>query len=105
MRLAHITVNGEHYRTMINQYFFQNTDDINTNKMWMQQDGGTCYTMNETIDLLYTKFGDKSRNGCVNWSPRSCDLKPIDCIRWGYLKSLVCANKPVTLGALNANII
>ena len=47
----------------------------------------TCHTANEIIELLQTRFGDKliSRNGLV--------------------KSLVYANNPATLEALEANIV
>ncbi|GFW49562.1 uncharacterized protein TNCV_2843431 [Trichonephila clavipes] len=59
-----------------------------------------------TIDLLKDTFGDRliSRFGPVNWPPRSCDLTPLDYILWGYVKSLVYANKPQTLDHLEDNI-
>ena len=74
--------------------------------MWFQQDGATCHTATETIDLLKQKFGESifSRNGPVNWPPRSCDLTPLDYFLWGYVKSLVYANKPKTLNDLRNNI-
>ncbi|GFW29910.1 uncharacterized protein TNCV_4999501 [Trichonephila clavipes] len=51
-------------------------------------------------------FGDRliSRFGPVNWPPRSCDLTPLDYFLWGYVKSLVYADKPQTLGYLEDNI-
>ncbi|GFX46428.1 uncharacterized protein TNCV_238901 [Trichonephila clavipes] len=51
-------------------------------------------------------FGDRliSRFGPVNWSPRSCDLTPLDYFLWGYVKSLVYADKPQTLDHLEDNI-
>ncbi|GFV30094.1 hypothetical protein TNCV_1107441 [Trichonephila clavipes] len=50
-------------------------------------------------DLLKDTFGDRliSRFGPVNWPPRSCDLTPLDYFLWGYVKSLVYADKPHTL--------
>ncbi|GFU86336.1 uncharacterized protein TNCV_4327321, partial [Trichonephila clavipes] len=39
----------------------------------------------------------------VNWPPRSCDLTPLYFL-WGYVKSLVHADKPQTLGNLEDNI-
>ncbi|GFX48299.1 hypothetical protein TNCV_4612991 [Trichonephila clavipes] len=44
-------------------------------------------------------LGDRliSRFGPVNWPPRSCDLTPLDYFLWGYVKSLVYADKPQTL--------
>ncbi|GFV37907.1 DUF4817 domain-containing protein [Trichonephila clavipes] len=71
-----------------------------------QQDGATCHTARATIDLLKDTFGDRliSRFGPVNWPPRSCDLTPLDYFLWGYVKSLVYADKPQTLDRLENNI-
>ena len=59
-----------------------------------------------TIDLLKSKFGERviSRNGPVEWPPRSSDLTPLDLFLWGHIKSLVYANKPPTLDDLKDNI-
>ncbi|GFY19623.1 hypothetical protein TNCV_4647951 [Trichonephila clavipes] len=40
----------------------------------------------------------------VNWPPRSCDLTPLDYFLWGYVKSLVYADKPQTLDHLEDNV-
>ncbi|GFV14581.1 uncharacterized protein TNCV_3999321 [Trichonephila clavipes] len=75
-------------------------------ELWFQQDGATCHTARATIDLLKDTLGDRliSRFGSVNWPPRSCDLTPLDCFLWGYVKSLVYADKPQTLDHLEDNI-
>ncbi|GFU23299.1 transposable element Tc3 transposase [Trichonephila clavipes] len=75
-------------------------------ELWFQQDGATCHTARATIDLLKDTFGDRliSRLGPVNWPPRSCDLTPLDYFLWGYVKSLVYADKPQTLDQLEDNI-
>ncbi|GFX25638.1 uncharacterized protein TNCV_2082731 [Trichonephila clavipes] len=75
-------------------------------KLWFQQDGATCRTARATIDLLKDTFGDRliSRFGPVNWPPRSCDLTPLDYFLWGYVKSLVYADKPQTLDHFEDNI-
>ncbi|GFW14176.1 transposable element Tc3 transposase [Trichonephila clavipes] len=85
-------------------YFFKN--DEGHNELWFQQDGATCHTARATIDLLKDTFGDRliSRFGPVNWLPRSCDLTPLDYFLWGYVKSLVYADKPQTLDHLEDNI-
>ncbi|GFU81784.1 hypothetical protein TNCV_3086961 [Trichonephila clavipes] len=51
-------------------------------------------------------FGDRliSRFEPVNWNPRSCDLTPLDYFPWGYVKSLVYADKPQTFDHLEDNI-
>ncbi|GFU89963.1 putative RNA-directed DNA polymerase from transposon BS [Trichonephila clavipes] len=70
------------------------------------KNGATCHTAHATIDLLKGTFGDRliSRFGPVNWSPRSCDLTPLDYFLLGYVKSLVHADKPQTLDHLENNI-
>ncbi|GFX51743.1 uncharacterized protein TNCV_5014451 [Trichonephila clavipes] len=75
-------------------------------ELWFQQDGATCHTARDTIDLFKDTFGDRliSRFGPVNWPPRSCDLTPLDYFLWGYVKSLVYADKPQTLDHLEDNI-
>ncbi|GFU45093.1 uncharacterized protein TNCV_4235671 [Trichonephila clavipes] len=80
---------------IIDLYFFKN-------------DEGHNVTVNAraAIDLLKDTFGDHliSRFGPVNWSPRSCDLTLLDYFLWGYVKSLVYADKPQTLDHLEDNI-
>ncbi|GFX11852.1 transposable element Tc3 transposase [Trichonephila clavipes] len=75
-------------------------------ELWFQQDSATCHTARATIDLLKDTFGDRliSRFGPVNWPPRSCDFTPLDYFLWGYVKSLVYADKPQTLDHLEDNI-
>ncbi|GFV17996.1 uncharacterized protein TNCV_168011 [Trichonephila clavipes] len=75
-------------------------------ELWFQQDGATCHTARATIDLFKDTLGDRliSRFGPVNWPPRSCDLTPLDYFLWGYVKSLVYADKPQTLDHLEDNI-
>ncbi|GFW19473.1 putative transposable element [Trichonephila clavipes] len=89
---------------IIGPYFFKN--DEGHNELWFQQDGATCHTARATIDLLKNTLGDRliSRFGPVNWPPRSCDLTPLDYFLWGYVKSLVYADKPQTLDHLEYNI-
>ncbi|GFT40711.1 hypothetical protein TNCV_4042091 [Trichonephila clavipes] len=79
---------------------------IAENRRGFQQDGATCHTARATIYLLKDTFGDRliSRFGPVNWPPRSCDLTPLDYFLWGYVKSLVYADKPQTLDHLEDNI-
>ncbi|GFV15196.1 transposable element Tc3 transposase [Trichonephila clavipes] len=74
---------------------------ISKKELWFQQDDARA-----TIDLLKDTFGDRliSRLGPVNWPPRSCDLTPLDYFLWGYVKSLVYADKPQTLDNLEDNI-
>ncbi|GFW11233.1 DUF4817 domain-containing protein [Trichonephila clavipes] len=79
---------------------------FNDEELWFQQDGATCHTARATIDLLKDTLDDRliSRFGPVNWSPRSCDLTPLDYFLWGHVKSLVYVDKPQTLDHLKDNI-
>ncbi|GFV01614.1 uncharacterized protein TNCV_2962071 [Trichonephila clavipes] len=101
-----ITVNGDWYRAMITNFFIPELNNHDVQELWFQQDGATCHTDRATIDLLKDTFGDHliSRFGPVNWPPRSCDLTPLDYFLWGYVKSLVYADKPKTLDYLEDNI-
>ncbi|GFW34631.1 uncharacterized protein TNCV_952591 [Trichonephila clavipes] len=89
---------------IIGPYFFKN--DEGHKELWFQQDGTTCHTARATINLLKDTFGDRliSRFGPGNWPPRSCDLTPLDYFLWGYVKSLVYADKPQMLEHLEDNI-
>ncbi|GFX46987.1 uncharacterized protein TNCV_316101 [Trichonephila clavipes] len=91
---------------IIGPYFFKNDEGHNATELWFQQDGATCHTARATIDLLKDTFGDRliSRFGPVNWPPRSCDLTPLDYFLWGFVKSLVYADKPQTHDHLEDNI-
>ncbi|GFV62155.1 transposase [Trichonephila clavipes] len=101
-----LTVNGDRYRAMITNFFIPELNNHDVQELWFQQDGATCHTARATIDLLKDSFGDRliSRFGPVNWPPRSCYLTPLDYFLWGYVKSLVYADKPQTLDHLEDNI-
>ncbi|GFW97418.1 uncharacterized protein TNCV_4990951 [Trichonephila clavipes] len=94
---------------IIGPYFFKNDEGHNVTvngAVVPTRRGATCHTARATIDLLKDTFGDRliSRFGPVNWPPRSCDLTPLDYFLWGYVKSLVYADKPQTLDHLEDNI-
>ncbi|GFT96332.1 uncharacterized protein TNCV_2081871 [Trichonephila clavipes] len=101
-----VTVNRDRYRAMFTNFFIPELNNHDVQELWFQQDGATCHTARATIDLLKDTFGYRliSRFGPVNWPPRSCDLTPLDFFLWGYVKSLVYADKPQTLGHLEDNI-
>ncbi|GFY07170.1 DUF4817 domain-containing protein [Trichonephila clavipes] len=101
-----VTVNGDRYRAMITNFFIPELNNHDVQELWFQQDGATCHTARATIDLLKDTLGDHliSRFGPVNWLLRSWDLTPLDYFLWGYVKSLVYADKPQTLDHLEDNI-
>ncbi|GFV13937.1 transposase [Trichonephila clavipes] len=106
LHLEKLTVNGDRYRAMITNFFIPELNNHDVQELWFQQDGATCHTARATIDLLKDTFGDRliSCFGPVNSPPRSCDLTPLDYFLWGYVKSLVNADKPQTLDHLEDNI-
>ncbi|GFU69719.1 uncharacterized protein TNCV_1221071 [Trichonephila clavipes] len=91
---------------MITNFFIPELNNHDVQELWFQQDGATCHTARATIDLLKDTFGDRliSRFEPVNWPPRSCDLTPLDYFLWGYVKSLIYADKRQTLDHLEDNI-
>ncbi|GFW55430.1 putative DD41D transposase [Trichonephila clavipes] len=97
-----VTVNGDWYRSKIINFFIPELNNHYVQELWFQQDGATCHTARAKIDLLKDTFGDHliSRFGPVNWPPRSCDLTPLDYFLWGYVKSLVYADRSQTLDHL-----
>ncbi|GFU76534.1 putative transposable element [Trichonephila clavipes] len=101
-----LTVNSDRYRATITNFFIPELNNHGVQELWFQQDGATCHTARATIDLLKDTFGDRLilRFGSMNWPPRSCDLTPLDYFLWGYVKSLVYADKPQTLDHLEDNI-
>ncbi|GFW09355.1 DUF4817 domain-containing protein [Trichonephila clavipes] len=101
-----VTVNSDRYRAMITNFFIPELNNHDVQELWFQQEGATCHTARATIDLLKDTLGDRliSRFGPVNWPPRSCDLTPLDYFLWGYVKSLVYADKSQTFDHLEDNI-
>ncbi|GFU31485.1 transposable element Tc3 transposase [Trichonephila clavipes] len=91
---------------MITNFFIPELNNHDVKDMWFQQDSAPCQTARATIDLLKDTFGDRliSRFKPVNWPPRSCDLSTLDYFLWGYVKSLVYADKPQTLDHMEDNI-
>ena len=63
---------------MVINFFVPQLAGINLSEMWFQQDGATCHTARDTINLLKETFGERiiSRNGPVNLPPTSCGCNP-----------------------------
>ncbi|GFV60541.1 uncharacterized protein TNCV_3471761 [Trichonephila clavipes] len=101
-----VTVNGDRYRAMITNFFIPELNNHDVQELWFQQDGATCHIARATIDFLKDTFGARLilRFGPVNWPPRPCDLTLLEYFLWGYVKSLVYADRPQTLDHLKDNI-
>lgn len=101
-----VTVNGERYRTMSADYFWDQIEGIDVDNVYFQQDGAPCHIASAKIVLVEEKFGEHliSKIASIPWPPRACDLAPLDYFLWGYVKSLVYANDPQTIDALKTKI-
>jgi hypothetical protein len=101
-----LTVNGERYRAIINDFLMPQLDELALENMWFQQDGATAHTALETNDILKQAFPGRliSRFGDLHWPARSPDLTALYFFLWGFLNSRIYVNKPQTLAALKQNI-
>ena len=101
-----VTVNGDRYRAMLNEFLFTKIEEEDIGNIWFQQDGATCHTAEATLDVLRPVFEDRiiSHRADVVWPPRSCDLTPLDYYLWGALNDKCYADKPETIDALKDNI-
>ena len=100
-----VTVNGDGYRTMLNEFLFTKIEEEYIGNIWFQQDGATCHTAQATLDVLRPVFKDRiiSRRADVVWPLRSCDLTLLDYYLWGALKDKCYADKPETIDAIKDN--
>ena len=46
----HVTIDGERYRAMLEDYLWPGLDELDINDLWFQQDGATSHTARVTID-------------------------------------------------------
>ena len=47
-----VTVNGDHYREMLNEFLFTKIEKEDIINIWFQQDGATCHTAQDAHDVL-----------------------------------------------------
>ena len=83
-----VTVNGDRYRAMLNEFLLTKIEEKDIGDIWFQQDGATCHTAEAALDVLCPVFeyGIISRIADVVWPIRSCDLTPLDYYLWGAVK-------------------
>ena len=94
-----VTINGDSYRALLNEFLFTKIEEKDIGNIWFQQDGATCYTAEATLDVLRPNFECRiiSRRADV-------DLKPLDYCLWGAIKDNCYTDKPETIDALKDNI-
>ena len=51
-----VTANGDRYRTMLNVFLFTKIEEEDIGNIWFQQDGITCHTAEDTLDVLRPVF-------------------------------------------------
>ena len=95
-----VTVNGDRYRAMLNEFLFTKIKEEDIGNIWFQQDGEANF------NVLRPVFEDciMSRRADVVWPSRSCDLTPLDYYLWSAFKDKCYADKPETIDALKHNI-
>ena len=47
-----VTVNGDHYRAMLNEFLFTKIEEEDIGNIWFQQGGAECHTTEATLDVL-----------------------------------------------------
>ena len=97
-----VTVNGDRYRALLNEFLFTKIEEEDIGNIWFQQDGVTYHTAEATLDILRRVFEDRiiSRRADVTWPPYSCDLTPLDYCLWVIVKDKCYGDKPETIEAL-----
>ena len=83
--------------------FVEQLDDVQLSQGYFQDDGATCHTSNESMDLIASFFDDRIISMNL-WLPQSPDLTTPDFLLWGHLKDRVYATRPQTLDDLKPNI-
>ena len=84
-----VTVNGDSYQAMLNEFLFTKIQEEDIGNIWFQQDGATCHTAKATLNVLRPVFEYCIINhrADVVWSPRSCDLTPWNYYLWDAVKA------------------
>ena len=99
-----VTVNGDRYRAMLNEFLVTKIDEEYISKTWFQQDGATCHTAEAKLATLCPVLEDGSLRADVVWPLRSWDLTLLDYYLWAAVKDKCYTDKPETIDALKDNI-
>ena len=101
-----VIVNRDRYRAMLNEFMSTKIEEDDIGNISFQQDSATCHTAEATLVVLRPVFEKRIINRRVDvvWSPRSCELTPLDYNLRGAVKDKCYANKSETIDALKDNI-
>ena len=86
-----VTVNGDRYRAMLNEFLFTKFEEEDIGNIWFQQDDATCHSAPCFWRSHYQP-------------PRSCDLIPLDYYLYDAVRDKCYAEKLETIDALKNNI-
>ena len=98
MQAEAVTVNGDRYRAMLNEFLVTEIKEEDISNILFQAEA--------ILDVLRPIFEDRiiSRRADVVWPPPSCDLTSLDYYLWGAVKDKCYADKPEAIDALKDNI-
>ena len=54
-----VKVNGDRYRSILNEFLFTKIEEEDIDNIWFQQDGATCHTAETALDVLRPVFEDR----------------------------------------------
>jgi hypothetical protein len=94
---------------LLEQFVFPQVDDIeieNATGVVFQQDFAPPHFSLQVRLALNARFPNRwiGRVGSMAWPPRSPDLTPLDFFMWGYVKTIVYAEKIRDLNLLRQRI-
>ena len=95
-----VTVNGDRYRTMLNEFLFTKIEEKDIDSIWYQQNGAKCHTVEALRDVLHPVFW------ISHYQPQSwCRLATTE-LRFAMRWTIICGvtSKPKTIDALKDNI-
>ena len=95
-----VTVNGDRYGAMSNEFLFTKIEEEDIANIWFQHDVATCHTAEATLNVVSRPVFEDfiiSRRADVVWPPRSCDLTPLDYYLGAVVKDKWYADKPETI--------
>ena len=91
-----VTVTGDRYRAILNEFLFTKTEEEDIDNIWFQQDGARCHTAEATSDVLCIVFEDRIINRrLLDW---------LDYYLWSAVKCKCYGDNPETIDALKNNI-
>ena len=89
-----VTVNGDRYRAMLNEFLFTKIEEENIDNIWFQQET-TQPKLHSMFCALFLK---------IALSPRSSDSTPFAYYLWDAFKDKCYVDKPETIDNLKDNI-